>query len=140
MEKILENIEKYNKNNKVEFTIDELHDLYNRGIASGKQHEEPSRKTLEFMDIMNDKMDKLKDDMIKSVVEIKILIAGLPQDLLDKCDLRYAEKALEKKVNGLNSEIDGMKNQGNNRMWEGFKIMLQVLIAIMMAVLLTKIK
>ena len=132
--------ERYNKNNEATFTIDELHNLYSRGVQEGIEHKKPSEGTLTLIESMNDKIDKLKDDMLTRITEIKILITRLPQDLIDKCDRRYADKTTEKKVDGLNKEINAIRNQGNNRLWDIFKIILEILIAIMLGVLLTKVK
>jgi hypothetical protein len=60
-------------------------------------HTQPSEKTLEMFNNMNDKIDNLKDE----ISNIKIDIAKLPEVLVEKFDCKYASKKTEVIVYGM---------------------------------------
>lgn len=62
-------------------------ECYANGVSEGKQHATMSPETAEHLGI-------IKDD----INQIKISIVGLPQEIYEKCDKKFASKLVEKVV------------------------------------------
>ena len=71
--------------------------IFKRGFASGKEHSTPSPETLNLFKNMNDKIDEIK----KTLGDLRVDIAKLPEKIFEKGDTKYANKTTEKIVYGM---------------------------------------
>ena len=63
--------------------------------------------------------------------DLRVLIAGLPQQILDKADERYACKAVEK-------EVENLKTTRDNRNFDWLKFSAMIFISIILSLVLNK--
>ena len=80
------------------YTEKEIMKIKNDAFGEGQKHSHSSPETLELFRKMDEKMDKIKDELKNDISDIKVAIAKLPKDLIDQFDKRYASKETEKIV------------------------------------------
>jgi benzoyl-CoA reductase/2-hydroxyglutaryl-CoA dehydratase subunit BcrC/BadD/HgdB len=85
---------------------DLANEIYNSGVIEGQSHTEPSPKTLIIIKNMEDKLDKMKDSFTTEISTLKMLIVGIPKQIIDETDKKYACKEVEDKVEKLRDERD----------------------------------
>jgi len=85
---------------------DLANEIYNSGVQEGQSHLEPSPKTLIIIKNMEDKLDKMKDSFTTEISTLKMLIVGIPKQIIDETDKKYACKEVEDKVEKLRDERD----------------------------------
>ena len=97
---------------------DEAYEISQAGFEEGKTHIEPSEKTIKLIKNMEEKFDKLKDEIIDKVGKIEISLEKTVREIFDKIDEKYARK---EKVDKLRSDIDEMKVEREARNYEWLK-------------------
>lgn len=97
---------------------DAAYEIKMSGVDEGMKHVEPSEKTLNLIKRMEEKFDKLKDEIVSKVSNIEVSLERTVRDIFDKIDEKYARK---EKVNNLVNEVNELRSEREKRNYEWLK-------------------
>lgn len=97
---------------------DEAYEIEMAGLEEGKKHVEPSEKTINLIKSMEDKFDKLKDELLEKVGRIELTLEKTVREIFDRIDDKYARK---EKVAGLVLKVEEMEREKEKRSYEWVK-------------------
>lgn len=130
---------------------DEAYEIEMGGIEEGQKHVEPSEKTLSLIKSMEDKLDKLKDELLKKVGNIELTLEKTIREIFDKIDDKYARRdkvtllanelsncVRKEEVAKLNAELDDMRNKREERGYDWLKFGVTAIISGLLGVIITK--
>ena len=84
-------------------TVDEKAEIYNKGFLAGKNHNNPSTETIQFMSKIEQQVSNICEKLKDMPTRDEMLLANehLVEKIFDKANEKYASKITEKVVYGM---------------------------------------
>jgi formylmethanofuran:tetrahydromethanopterin formyltransferase len=114
----------------------ETNEIYNNGIREGQKHEKPSNDTIKLIKAMEDKFEKLKDELLEKIGRIELSLEKTVREIFDRVDDRYARKD---KVDKLGCRIDDIEKQRESRSYEWLKFAITAVVSGVIGVVLANL-
>lgn len=120
---------------------DEAYEINREGYNQGVIHRTPSKGTEIFMEDtiklfkqMEDKVEKIKDEIFARVGNMELNMERLVREIFDKIDDKYARK---EKVNNLVIKVDAIEKERESRSYEWLKYLITAIVGGVVGVVLT---